>query len=170
MQKPGTKTIRLALIVLFSVGLIVASGMTLGLGRFLRDKGDIEDFKLVRSIGSPSGREFALHFEHTPHQQASRIAEASQQIVVIDSHSNISIPELWARMKANQAVLIESGINQERLALVWPSDSSLRVECSGCAGLSAEILRRAPSARQISIEYVGFPLDAPYTNLEPVER
>jgi hypothetical protein len=166
MKMPRTKTILLASVILLPVGSIAVAGGLLGFWRVQQEKRELQNFKLVRSISSPDGKRFTLHFEHVYQQSAY----PPEEIVLIDSHSNIPIPELWVRMKANQIVLRGSGINQEQIALNWPSDSSLHLECSGCVDSSAEIIRRAPSAHQISIEYVGFPPDATYTNVEPVER
>jgi hypothetical protein len=168
MKMSRTKSILLVSIslLLLPVGFIAVAGGLLGFWRVEREKRELQDFKLVRSISSPDGKRFALHFEHVFQQSAF----PPEEIVLIDSHSNISIPELWLRMKANQIVLLVSRINQEQLALNWLSNSSLRLECSGCTDSSAEMLRRAPSASQISIEYVGFPPNAPYTNVELVEK
>jgi hypothetical protein len=142
-------------------------GGWLGFARFERDKRIRKEFHVVKSIAAPDRTKSALLFEHLPTTRSD--TNPVEEIVVVAPHASISIPELWMRMKTNGEVLRANASAPSTIGIEWQNSSSLLVTCINCSP-AMEVVRRAPHTDEVSIQYVGFPKDASYTNVDPVEK
>jgi hypothetical protein len=72
-------------------------------------------------------------------------------------------------MKQEKVIALVDGPAKRQIVISWLAEDRLMLQCLSCTQAD-EITRRAPSYQGVTIQFLGFPKDEPFTNTQPVEK